>query len=527
MNVTLHSGIVIGLLIAWLVPATVATAQTPARAGGGTATPRDQQLLNAVKAGDSAAATALLQRGANANSAEPDGTTALHWAVRNDNTTLVGRLLRAGANAKAANRYEVTPIVLACQTGDASVVASLLKAGVGANATGPLGETALMTCARSGSVEAAKILIAQGASVDAVESWRGQTALMWAAAQGHPEMMTTLIKAGADVNGRSAVVAWERQRTKEPREKWLPPGGLTPLLLAARQGCLDCAMVLIEAGADANVIDPQGNSALLIAAINGHFDVAKFLVQNGTDPNISEETGQTPLYAVMDMNSMPVSNRPAPQLERNVTTGLELAQILLERGANPNVQLREMRPYRTKLDRGGDGVLGAGTTPLVRAAKGGDVDAITLLIAKGADAKLATRAGVNAIMMVAGVGTREEDTTGRNKSEAQIIETITVLKAAGVDINAADTQGRTAAHGAAIWGLTDVVRFLHQNGAKLDAKDKRGLTPLDAAMGLAGGLGFDGRTGVAHEKTAQAIRELLAAGAGANITTSAAAAPAR
>jgi ankyrin repeat protein len=278
--------------------------------------------------------------------------------------------------------------------------------------------------------------------------------------------------------------------------------------------------VLLEAGADVNVVDPQGNTSLLLAAINGHFDVATLLVQSGTDPNIAEETGQTPLYAVMDMNTMPVSNRPAPQLERSVTTGLELAKLLLDRGANPNVQLREMRPYRTKLDRGGDGVLGAGTTPLMRAAKGGDAEAIKLLIARGADATIATRAGVNAIMMVAGVGTREEDTTGRNKSEGLIVETIRVLVAAGVDVNGADTQGRAAAHGAAMWGLTEVVKFLHQNGAKLDVKDKRGFTPLDSAMGLAGGLGFDGRTGVAHGKTAQAIRELLGPTAAPNSAAS-------
>jgi ankyrin repeat protein len=277
--------------------------------------------------------------------------------------------------------------------------------------------------------------------------------------------------------------------------------------------------VLVAHGADRNVIDPQGNSAMLTAAINGHFDVVASLAEAGADPNIADEAGQTPLYAVIDMHSMPESNRPAPKVERNEKTGLDVMRILLDRGANPNVQLRAMRPYRTKLDRGGDGVLGAGTTPLLRAAKGGDVDAITLLIERGADPTLATRNGVNPIMMVAGVGTREEDTTGRYKTPEQIIETIRVLAAGGADINGADTQGRTAAHGAAIWGYTDVIRFLHQSGANLDVKDKRGLTPLDAALGKAGGLGFDGRTGAVHETTADAIRELLG-------TATAAAAPA-
>jgi len=232
---------------------------------------------------------------------------------------------------------------------------------------------------------------------------------------------------------------------------------------------------VIEAGADANVVDPQGNSALLLAAINGHFDVAKFLVQSGTDANLADETGQTPLYAVIDMSSMPVSNRPAPQLERDVTTAMELAAALLERGANPNVQLREMRPYRTKLDRGGDGVLGAGTTPLLRAAKGGDVEALKLLIAKGADPTVATRNGVNAVMMAAGVGTREEDTTGRNKSEAQIIETIALLAAVGVDVNAVDTQGRTAAHGAYLNVMINVTGLSEKQTGERLSKEARGL----------------------------------------------------
>src|SRR5690606_799084 len=147
--------------------------------------------------------------------------------------------------------------------------------------TGSFGETALMTCARTGNVDAARLLIDAGASVDAVETWRGQTALMWAAAQGHPDMMRALIQAGADVNARSAVVEWERQRTAEPRDSWLPPGGLTPLLFAAREGCLECAKVLVSAGADVNVIDPDRISALVSALINGHYDVAAFLVQSG------------------------------------------------------------------------------------------------------------------------------------------------------------------------------------------------------------------------------------------------------
>src|SRR5204862_7424929 len=263
-----------------------------------------------------------------------------------------------------------------------------------------------------------------GASVDARESWRGQTALMWAAAQNHPAMVLELLSHNADVNARSAVQNWERQNTLEPREKWLPPGGLTPLLFAARQGSLERARLLVEAGADVNAADPAGISALLSAIINGHYDVAGFLLEKGTDPNLADTDGRAALLAAVDMNTMPVSNVPMPKVVDNRLTSVDLIEMLLARGANINAQLTSQQAYRAKLDRGTDTVLTTGTTPLLRAAKAGDVAAVRLLLAKGADGKLATKAGVNPLMIAAGLGTKEEDTTGRNKTEADTIETL-------------------------------------------------------------------------------------------------------
>jgi len=182
--------------------------------------------------------------------------------------------------------------------------------------------------------------------------------------------------------------------------------------------------------------------------------------------------------------------------------------MLLDHGAKVDAPLRAQVPYRTKLDRGGDGALGIGTTPLIRAAKGGDVVVIKLLLEKGANAKATTRNGVSAIMMAANVNAREEDMTGRNKTEKDIVESMKLLVAAGGDVKAAEAQGRTAIHGAAQWGLTDVVKFLQSQGANINAADRRGLTPLDHAEGRAGGFGFDGKAGVTREATAKAIREL-------------------
>src|SRR5215471_11881657 len=416
------------------------------------ATSGSPSLVDVVKNGDLAATSALLQQHVDVNIAEPDGTTALHWAVRQDNRKLTDELLRAGANVNAANRYGITPLYLASVNGNATIIEKLLKAGADANAVGTEGETPLMTVARTGNVEAAKVLLAHGANVNAKEREHGQTLLMWATAQAHPAMMRELIARGADINARSAVQHWERQTTAEPREKWLPLGGFTALLFAARQGCLECEHVLVESGADMNAVSPDGISPTLMAIINGHYDCAAYLLDKGADPNLADETGRTALYAAVDFNTMPADNRPAPKVINEEVSSFELIQKLLDKGANPNAQLKKQQPYRAKLDRGDDTMLTTGTTPFLRAAKAGDVAAMRLLLDRGADAKLATRAGINPLMAAAGLGTKEEDTTGRLKTEAEAIEAIDLCLKAGVDINAADQRGQTALHGAALKG---------------------------------------------------------------------------
>lgn len=468
------------------------------------------KLADAVKDGGRAGAIALLKQHADVNGPEPDGTTALHWAVRQDDREMADRLIKAGANVKATNRYGVTPLYLACVNGSAPMIAKLLDAGADANAATTEGETALMTVARTGNVEAAKVLLAHGADVNSKEQWRHQTPLMWAVAEFHPEMAQELIAHGAEVNARQVTWNWERQMTKEPREKWMPLGGLTPLLFAARQGCLECAQVLLKSGAEINAADPNNISPVLMATINGHYDFAAFLLDQGADPNIADESGRTALYAAVDMHSMPESNRPSPNVIENKITSMDLIQALLAKGANVNVQLKKMQPYRTKLDRGDDTMLGTGTTPILRAAKAGDAEAIQLLLAKGADPKIPTKSGITPLMAAAGLGTKEEDTTGRKKTEAEAIASLKFVMDAGADVNLVDNQGDTALHGAAQKGWDQVVQFLIDHGAKLDVKDKRGHTPLDAAMGLMGNGGFDGSRQDVHESTAALLRKLMA-----------------
>jgi ankyrin repeat protein len=381
-----------------------------------------------------------------------------------------------------------------------------------------------MTASRSGRVDAVKVLLAHGATVDARENWRGQTALMWASAEGHADVIRELAAHGADVNARSTLQKWERQVTAEPREKWLPPGGLTPMYFAARQGCVDCITVLASLHANVNFADEDGVTPLIDALINGHFDAAGALLAAGADPNAADATGRTPLYAAVDMNTVPSSNRPGPKTVENQMTGLEIITALIDHGANPNARLKKQVPYRTKIDRGSDTMLGAGTTPFLRAARAGDAPAMRLLLKRGADPKIATGSdvpqdvsqpvrrqpgGINPLMAAAGLGSKEEDTVGRKKTDADSIEAIKVCLEGGVDINAADGRGQTALYGAALMGYDQVVKFLLARGANPAIKDQRGFTALDAAEGKAGGFGFGGGSANPHPTTAKILRDAM------------------
>ncbi len=210
------------------------------------------------------------------------------------------------------------------------------------------------------------------------------------------------------------------------------------------------------------------------------------------------------------MHTLPDSNLPSPSELKNQLTSMDLIQSLLAHGANVNVQLKKQQPYRSKVDRGADTMLGTGTTPLLRAAKAGDAEVVKVLLAKGADPKLTTKSGITPLMAAAGLGTKEEDTTGRKKTDAEAIASIKLCLDAGADLNAVDGQGDTALHGAAQKGADQIVQFLVDHGAKMDIKDKKGRTPLDAANGLMGNGGFDGSRRDVHESTVALLRKLMA-----------------
>jgi ankyrin repeat protein len=323
-------------------------------------------------------------------------------------------------------------------------------------------------------------------------------------------MVRLLIAAHADVNARSLINTNRRQVTGEPRAQARPPGGMTPLLYAARQGCLGCVKYLAEGKADLNMADPEGITPMLIATENFNFDIAAYLVKQGADVNRWDWWGRTPLYAAVDLNTLPYGGRP-DHISMDDTTSLKLIELLLTAGANPNAQLKLFPPYRSLgADRGGDTLLTVGTTPLLRAAKAGDAPAIKLLLAHHASPDISNNADVTPLMAAAGVGTSGVDTRGKYKTQAEASEAIKLLVAGGANVNATDVRGLTALHGAALLGFDDVVRTLAAENAHLDAKDKRGVTPLDMALGKGGGLGRGGEGATVHQSTADLIKQLLA-----------------
>ena len=270
----------------------------------------DVRLVEAAKAHNHAMAVSMLAQKVDVNAAEPDGTTALHWAVHNNDLDLARRLIRAGADVKAKNQFGATPLSEAAIVGDTALLTNLIEGGADVNEVNADGQTALMLVARTGNVSSARLLIARGANVNAHELWRGQTALMWAAAEGLPAMARELIAHGAEVNARSQVNNWERDVTAEPRRKYMPLGGWTPLLFAARQGYLDVAKVLVEGGADVDLQDPDLVSPIVTAIVNGHYDVAAYLVEKGADVNLADRWGRAALWAAVDMHTPPHSGRP-------------------------------------------------------------------------------------------------------------------------------------------------------------------------------------------------------------------------
>ena len=498
------------------------TLATSLQAAGGT-TP----LGDAVRRGDHDGVRVLLRGRADVNAPEADGTTPLHLAVQGDDLELVDALLRAGAKVDARNRYGLQPLTLAATNGSVKTVDALLAAGANPNTASAAGEPVLMTAARTGNVDVVTHLLRRGANVNAREAWFGETALMWAASENHPAVVKALVEAGGQVNARSTTLdapVLEFPRSGGPNSP-LPRGGWTPLMFAARQGSLEAARALADAGADLNAaalpqtdvpLKPEdlkaaeqgvGTTALVFAIINSHFDLAAMLLEKGADPNRPDIAGTAALYAAVDMNTLQwTQGRPAP-IFTDERDAIDLVKLLLQKGADPNARLKRV-PLKRHHDAGTTLNLGEGTTPLIRAAKTNDVAAMKLLLDAGASPALSLPDRTNALMIAAGLGyggLRGEGIRIVVPTPEGAVAALKLLLDHGMDVDAFNNVGNTALHGAVGRG-DEVVKYLASRGATLTWKNKAGFTPLDLAMGN-GGRG--GRPGVVRESTVALLKQLI------------------
>ncbi len=494
----------------------------------------DLRLVEAAKSRDREAVRSLLQQQADVNAPQPDGATALAWAAHWNDLETADLLLRAGADVNAANDYGMTPLALACSKGSAAMVEKLLQAGADPNAAQWTGVTPLMACARAGSADAVKSLLARHADVNAADvnadvnakdTRRGQTGLMWAVAQQHVEVVRLLIEQGADVNAKSHMPGGftplqfltygVRRRDPSGPDKLEPGdvhpdpsssrGGFTALMFAARQGDVDSARLLVDAGANVNAVAPDYGSALVVAASSGHEPVALFLLEKGADPNGTDIWGFAPLhYALADgITAIGMSRKRIPTDRYWLRSNMpELVNALLEQGANPNARVGKGFPpfnYPAFVRTTGNSmpqIRQPGATPFLLAAASFDARLMRLLHSHGADPLQTTDEGTTPLMVAAGMG-RLDDLTG--EEEKMVLEAVNLAVELGGDVNAANVNaayvkaayintanqdGRTALAAAAYLGVNSVIQFLTDQGVDLEATDRYGQTALSIAQGV-------------------------------------------
>jgi ankyrin repeat protein len=503
-------------------------------------------VADAAMKSDWTALQTLLQQKADVNAPQADGATAIQWAAYNGDLEMADLLIGAGANVKAANREGATALQLACINGDAAIIERLIRAGADPNEKGPHGETPIMFAARNGKVDALKIILDHNANVNAKESLRGTTALMWAAEQGHPAAVAMLVQHGADVHaatnfdskGNRAYLAPSpaqraashaagdakrlssakgaapagrgrgaaRAGSDSPSTEDLAPadpdaaaaeaafgrqtdkdgGGLTPLVFAARQDCVDCVEALLEGGADVNEVTHYGWTPLLAAVQNRHYRLARFLLEHGANPNIANNGGWTPLYIATDNRNIESGDYPVrkPDMDH-----LGFINLLLEKGANVNARVCGVKSTPSQCQ--GDStetrtnftmqwLYEDGATPFLRAAQSGDVVLMKLLLAHGADPKIATANNVTALAVAAGIGWVEGVTYEWSPEEN--LEAVQLCLDLGISPNTADDLGRAALHGAAHKGRNAVVQLLVDHGANLEAHDNGSRDTIDGPL---------------------------------------------
>lgn len=456
-------------------------------------------LAEAAEKGDMLSVRSLANR-ANANEPGAEGTPPLHWVVRMQDVDTAGALLRVGADANLANRYGVRPLHLAIANGDAAMVKLLLDAGANPDSTDVTGENCMLMAARTGRLDVVEALLARGAKPDVADPNYRQTPLMVAARLGHADIVKLLLKQGARVDAQTRTgrtLAFRlpssnagskgegivRGGWPERGQRESTPGAKTPLLYAAREGHLEVVKLLLGAGANIEKPDADGVTPLLMAVLNGRIAVARYLMEHGANVKAADWYGQTPLFAAVDLRDLDV---PGPTRDNGVdrAAALELIKDILARKPDVNARTRESLPERRWVVRLGSlaWVDFTGQTAFLRAAYSGDVTVMRLLLENGADPNIPTFAGTTPLMAAAGVNWTVSQTF--DEGPAALLEAVKLAYEKGNDVNAENSMGLRAIHGAANRGSDDIVRFLVEKGAATDTPDKEGRTPLVWAQGV-------------------------------------------
>jgi uncharacterized protein len=475
-----------------LIPAMACFAVLSVRADAGA-------LADAASRGDMHAVRTLLTR-TNANEPGSEGTPPLHWIVRMQDADTARVLLKAGADANLANRYGVRPLHLAIANGDLVLVRLLLDAGADPDSTDVTGENCVLMASRTGRLDVVKALLARGARPDAADPNYRQTPLMVAARLGHADIVELLLQHGAHVDAQSRtgrVPAFRlpssnagskgagiiRGGWPDRGQRDATPGAKTPLLYAAREGHLEVVKLLLAAGADIEKPDADGVTPLLMAVLNGQIPAAGHLMERGANVKAMDWYGQTPLFAAVDLRNLDV---PGPTRDNGVdrTAVLQLIRDILARSPDVNARTKESPPERRWVVRLGSlsWVDFTGQTAFLRAALAGDVTVMRLLLEHGADANISTFTGTTPLMAAAGVNWTVSQTF--DEGPAALLEAVKLAFEKGNDVNAENSMGLRAIHGAANRGSNDIIRFLVEKGAAANTADKQGRTPIAWAQGV-------------------------------------------
>lgn len=471
------------------------------------------RLADAAMNREIALVRALIREGVDPDSRGAYDTPALLWIVRIEDVETARLLLEAGADPNLASPHELAALHLAVANGDAAMVRLLLDAGAAPDLPARTGETALFLAARHDRSEIAELLLNAGAQLDRREPSFLQTPLHVAVRENSLNTARLLVERGADVslstqvgetpvfrlpgdNAGSKGVGIVRGGWPEQGMRYAVPGAKTPLLYATRTGSLAMTRLLVESGADLEGTDANGIGPLLNAIINAsvaqaggamnkaqHLNVAEYLIEQGANVNATDWYGESPLWAAVDVRNLDVSGATTDNgVDRAAALGL--IERLLDAGADPNTRIREYPPERRFITRLGSlsWVDFTGQTPFLRAALAGDTTTMKLLLVHGADPNIETFAGTTPLMAAAGVNWVANQTF--DEGDQALLEAVRMAHALGNEIDAVNSMGLSAVHGAANRGSNDVLAYLAEHGAALDLADNEGRTARIWAEGV-------------------------------------------